>query len=151
MGIGTAGLWLLVACGGGTDRAPNAPPAPGEVTDSAGGTTVPVATGSAGAPTAAAPESQMQAILDQHARLGPKPIETLTPAEARRQPTPTDAVMALLAAQNRDTTPTALVPGVTSVGPRHPRRGRRHPGARLHARGRRAVPGDRVLPRRRAG
>jgi acetyl esterase/lipase len=57
----------------------------------------------------------MQAVLDQHAQLGPKPIETLTPAEARRQPTPSDAVTALLVSQRKDTTPTALVPGVTSV------------------------------------
>jgi hypothetical protein len=63
----------------------------------------------------AAPESQMKAVLDQHAALGPKPIETLTPQEARQQPTPKDAVMALLVAQGQDTTPTALVPGVMSM------------------------------------
>ncbi len=42
------------------------------------------------------PDPQMQAVLDKLAALGSKPIETLTPDEARRQPTPADAVKALL-------------------------------------------------------
>ncbi|MGZ8413217.1 MAG: alpha/beta hydrolase fold domain-containing protein [Gemmatirosa sp.] len=110
----TVGLALLAACGGGAER--SADSASGVVGD----TSANVATG--GAPTAtasgnapAAPEAQMKAVLDQHASLGPKPLETLTPQEARQQPTPKDAVMALLVAQGRDTTPMALVPGVTSV------------------------------------
>ncbi|GLC24491.1 alpha/beta hydrolase [Roseisolibacter agri] len=94
---GAAGLALLAACGGGAER--RADSAAGAVTDSA----------------AAAPEAQMKALLDQHAALGPRPIETLTPQEARQQPSPKDAVMALLVAQGRDTVPTALVPGVTSM------------------------------------
>jgi acetyl esterase/lipase len=57
----------------------------------------------------------MQKVLDQHAKLGPKPIETLEPAEARRQPSPADAVKAQLVADGKDTMPTALVPGITSV------------------------------------
>ena len=61
----------------------------------------------AGAP--AAPEANMQAVLDQLAKLGPKPLETLTPAEARRQPTPKDAVIALLEAQGKPTAPDASV------------------------------------------
>ena len=60
-------------------------------------------------------DADMQAVLDALAAMGPKPIETLTPAEARQQPTPTDAVMAVLKKQGKDTAPTALVPGVTSV------------------------------------
>lgn len=60
-------------------------------------------------------DAEMQAVLDEHTALGPKPIETLTPAEARQQPTPRDAVMALLRKQGKETTPTALVPGVMSV------------------------------------
>lgn len=60
-------------------------------------------------------DSDMQAVLDQLASMGGKPIETLTPAEARKQPTPADAVMALLKKEGKDTSPTALVPGVTSV------------------------------------
>ena len=60
-------------------------------------------------------DADMQAVLDAHAALGPKPIEKLEPAEARQQPTPADAVMAVLKKQGKDTAPTALVPGVTSV------------------------------------
>lgn len=39
---------------------------------------------------------EMQAVLDQLSALGGKPIEQLTPEEARQQPTPADAVKALL-------------------------------------------------------
>jgi acetyl esterase len=60
----------------------------------------------------AQPDSQMQAVLDQLAALNGKPIETLTPAEARKQPTPTDAVKALLTKQGK---PTAPDPAVASV------------------------------------
>lgn len=59
-------------------------------------------------------DADMQSVLDTLAGLGGKPIETLEPAEARKQPTPTDAVVAVLKKQGKDTTPTALVPGVTS-------------------------------------
>ncbi len=59
-------------------------------------------------------DKDMQAVLDELGALGGKPIETLEPAEARKQPTPTDAVMALLKKQGKDTSPNALVPGVTS-------------------------------------
>ena len=60
-------------------------------------------------------DADMQAVLDELASLGGKPIENLTPEEARKQPTPADAVMSLLKKQGKDTSPTALVPGVTSV------------------------------------
>ncbi len=59
-------------------------------------------------------DADMQSVLSALAALGGKPIETLDPVEARKQPTPTDAVMAVLKAQGKDTSPTALVPGVTS-------------------------------------
>src|SRR5690349_19449564 len=49
------------------------------------------AAGASGAP--AKPEGAMQAVLDELGTLGPKPLETLTPAEARKQPTPKDAVV----------------------------------------------------------
>ncbi len=55
--------------------------------------------------TPAAPGAQMQAVLDQLAALHGKPIETLSAAEARKQPTPADAVKALLEKQGRPTTP----------------------------------------------
>jgi acetyl esterase len=60
-------------------------------------------------------DADMQVVLDELASLGGKPIETLTPDEARQQPTPTDAVMSVLKKKGKDTSPTALVPGVTSV------------------------------------
>ena len=67
-------------------------------------------------PTApAVADAPMAAVLTKLGSLGGKPIETLTAAEARRQPTPTDAVMALLKEQGKSTAPTALVPGVTSA------------------------------------
>lgn len=69
----------------------------------------------AGSTQPATPDAQQQAVLTALGGLGGKPIETLTPQEARRQPTPTTAVMAVLKQQKRDTTPTALVPGVTSA------------------------------------
>ena len=42
------------------------------------------------APAAAPPaaDAQMQAVLDQLTKLGGKPIETLLPEEARKQPSP---------------------------------------------------------------
>ncbi|MDQ3215904.1 MAG: alpha/beta hydrolase, partial [Pseudomonadota bacterium] len=59
-------------------------------------------------------DADMQAVLDAHASLNAKPIENLEPAEARKQPTPADAVNVVLKKQGKDTAPTALVPGVTS-------------------------------------
>lgn len=52
-----------------------------------------------------APNAQMKAVLDQLAALGGKPLETLPPAEARKQPTPADAVMALLKKQGKSAAP----------------------------------------------
>ncbi len=60
-------------------------------------------------------DADMQRVLDALAALNGKPLETLEPAEARKQPTPTDAVMAVLKQQGKDTAPSALVPGVTSA------------------------------------
>jgi acetyl esterase len=48
---------------------------------------------------------EMQAVLDQLAALGGKPLEQLTPQEARRQPFPADAVTALLKKRGQSTTP----------------------------------------------
>ena len=47
----------------------------------------------------------MQAVLDQLQALGAKPLETLTPQQARRQPSPADAVRAVLEAQGLSATP----------------------------------------------
>ena len=55
----------------------------------------------------ATPDAEMQAVLDELAALHGKPIEALTAAEARKQPTPTDAVKKLLVKQGKPTTPPA--------------------------------------------
>ena len=55
-------------------------------------------------------EPHMQKVLDAHAALNPKPIETLTPEEARKQPTPADAVKKVLTGMGKSTAPE---PGVT--------------------------------------
>ena len=55
-------------------------------------------------------ESHMQKVLDAHAALNPKPIETLTPEEARKQPTPADAVKKVLSDMKKSSAPE---PGVT--------------------------------------
>ena len=57
---------------------------------------------------------EMQGVLNTLGSLNGKPIETLEPAEARQQPTPTDAVIAVLKKQGKSTEPTTLVPGVSS-------------------------------------
>ncbi len=76
-------------------------------------------------PAAATPpaaDAQMQAVLDQLATLGAKPLETLTPEQARAQPSPADAVGAVLKAQGKPTTPevVAKVEDSTFPGPAGP-------------------------------
>src|SRR4051812_42355512 len=56
-------------------------------------------------PKMAAPNPQMQAVLDELAALKPKPIDVLDAKDARQQPTPTDAVKALLKKQDKPTAP----------------------------------------------
>lgn len=51
----------------------------------------------------------MQKVLDAMAALKPKPIETLSPEEARQQPTPADAVKKVLADEGKSTAPEAGV------------------------------------------
>ncbi|MBC7660709.1 MAG: alpha/beta hydrolase [Chitinophagaceae bacterium] len=46
------------------------------------------------------PNKQMSAVLDELASKGGKPIETLSAAEARKQPTPADAVHSLMEKKN---------------------------------------------------
>ena len=60
-------------------------------------------------------DDDMRALLTAWSALGGKPIETLTPAEARGQPTMTDAVNALLKKRGQETGVTNVpdVPGVT--------------------------------------
>ena len=55
-------------------------------------TSVVVAAPAEKAPKPPKAEPHMQKVLDTLASLGGKPIETLTPEEARKQPSPADAV-----------------------------------------------------------
>lgn len=59
-------------------------------------------------------DADMQTVLNTFTRLDGKAVEKITPAEARLQPTIADAVKGVLADEKRDSSPTALVPGVTS-------------------------------------
>lgn len=54
---------------------------------------------------AAGADRDMKRVLDAFAGLNPKPIETLTPEEARKQPTPADAVKALLRQEGKSDAP----------------------------------------------
>lgn len=56
----------------------------------------------------AKPNAQMQAVLDELTKLGPKPLGSLPAKEARKQPTPADAVTALLKKQGKPTAPEAV-------------------------------------------
>lgn len=58
-------------------------------------------------PAAASPD--MQSVLDALAGLGGKPIETLTPAQARLQPSPADGAKAVMRANRMPTTLDASV------------------------------------------
>lgn len=58
-------------------------------------------------PPKAAPD--MQAVLDQLQALGAKPVETLTPAQARAQPSLADAVKAVMAKRGMSTAPDPAV------------------------------------------
>ena len=53
----------------------------------------------------ARPAPDNQAVLDAMMRLGAKPIETLTPAQARKQPSFSDGVKAVMKAQGMPTAP----------------------------------------------
>ncbi|MDP9096305.1 MAG: alpha/beta hydrolase [Pseudomonadota bacterium] len=63
----------------------------------------------------AKPDADMQSVLDALASLKPKPIEKLSAAEARKQPSPADAVNVVLKKKGMSTDPTVLVPGVQSA------------------------------------
>jgi len=89
---------LLSACQRQEAQAPAPAPAPASASTSA-----PAPAPAATQPPAA--DAQMQAVLDQLAKLGGKPIETLTADEARKQPSPADAVKALLTSQGKPTAP----------------------------------------------
>lgn len=60
-------------------------------------------------------DDDMAALLDAFASLQPAAIEKCTPAEARQQPTPADAVIELLRVRGQDTAPEAWAPGVRTL------------------------------------
>ena len=64
-------------------------------------------------------EPHMQKVLDALKELGPKQIELLTPEEARKQPTPADAVKQVLKDQGKktDPDPSVSVKDMTISGP----------------------------------
>lgn len=70
----------------------------------------------------AQPNAQMQLVLNQLSALGGRPIETLSASEARKQPTPTDAVKALLTKEGKSTVPDPAVSSTdrTIPGPAGP-------------------------------
>ena len=115
--IFTAGVVLAAtACGGSPREAAQSDSAGGgsamSKMDSTGDASM---EGQPASTVAGTADTQQQAVLTALGGLGGKPIESLTPVEARKQPTPTDAVNAVLKQQNKDTTPTVLVPGITSA------------------------------------
>ena len=59
-------------------------------------------------------DSDMANVLMAHAKLGGKPIETLSATEARQQPTIADAVNEILKGRGKGTDPEKLVPGIKS-------------------------------------
>ncbi|WP_425230412.1 alpha/beta hydrolase [Sphingomonas sp.] len=61
------------------------------------------------APLPPRPATDMQAVLDQQAALGARPIETLTPVQARLQPSPADAVKAVMRRRGMSTAPDLAV------------------------------------------
>ena len=61
------------------------------------------------APAMPAAGRDMQQVLDKLASLGGKPIESLEPAEARKQPTPADAVKAIMIERGMSTAPDPAV------------------------------------------
>lgn len=65
----------------------------------------------------AEPDAQMSAVLGELQALGPKPLETLTPAEARRQPTPADAAKGVMAKEGKSTAPDPAVASVDRTIP----------------------------------
>ncbi len=60
-------------------------------------------------------DGDMADVLESLASLNGKPIESLDVAEARKQPTPTDAVKLLLSKKGKPTDPNQLVKGVTAT------------------------------------
>jgi acetyl esterase len=103
---------------------PNTPPTPANPSNPSGTNTMDAGAtnmngptgqqgerGAPGGPSAAAKDwksradKDMKKVLDELASLDGKPIDTLTPAEARKQPTPGDAMNAVLKKEGKSTAP----------------------------------------------
>ena len=67
------------------------------------------------------PEPEMKALLGALTDLGEKPLQTLTPTDARAQPTMQDAVNAVLKKNGESTDSSKLIPDVTTVETTIPR------------------------------
>ncbi len=65
-------------------------------------------------------DADMRDVLKAFAELGPKPLDTLTPEEARKQPSPADAVAALLKVQGKDPAKMKKQLGVTTQDVTYP-------------------------------
>ncbi len=105
--LASASALALTACGPKEPEmaaAPTPAPAPAEPATPA-------------APAPAQADADMAEVLAKLASLGGKPIETLEPAEARKQPTPADAVKALMKDKNIDP---ASMPKVTTKDVAYP-------------------------------
>ena len=81
-------------------------------TDTAAGTLTATTEAGTNAETAqkmATPAPEMQVVLDKLVELGAKPLNTLTPKEARAQPSPADAVAAVMADKGIEAGPAAAI------------------------------------------
>jgi acetyl esterase len=102
--VATAAVFLMAACGGGSDSSTpsNQNTSPNLVAASTSQT---------------APVPQMQAVLNALEALGVQPVQTLTVEQARAQPTPADAVKAVLQSQGASTAPQPVNSVVDSTFP----------------------------------
>jgi len=111
-----ARLAVMTVLAAATALAAIAPPSRGADKPASGAPTASAASASLSKTGTRYPaDADMQGVLDALAALDPKPIETLEPSEARRQPTAADAIIAVLKQQGKETAPSMLVPGVTST------------------------------------
>ena len=102
----TAAFGLFIACNFAPDRSPyGSDPGKGKADTTRTSTLEPIGGKPAWAPDI---DKTMFAILQRLDSMGGKPVEGLTPAEARRQPTPTDAVMALVRENKVPVPPSAV-------------------------------------------
>ncbi len=98
-------LLLLAACNGAADRTPESSNPAQAKPESTRSTLEPKGGTPAWGPDIT---KTMQAIIERLDSMGGKPVENLSPAEARKQPTATDAVMALVRENNVSVPPSMV-------------------------------------------